>query len=234
MNYGTEEVHGDSEILAEEGTFEIIVELPTRALSDPRLPVKMSLSGIPIGDEYDVTNINSMIIVDSDAPTVSFGANTLKGLKSDELSAVLVTVILNDDGGIADGPVELYWAFTNGFGGPELPGSRDSALIQQTSGGGPGTTSWTYQEAIDMSPNVRLSIGDGMVVWVVTQDLAGNLPIGAGTEANKRYVEIDVQSFRLEISEVNVLPTDPYVGETITISYLAKNIGNKAGDGNVS
>ena len=47
-----------------------------------------------------------------------------------------------------------------------------------------------------MSPNVRLSIGDGMVVWVVTQDLAGNLPIGAGTEANKRYVEIDVQSFR--------------------------------------
>jgi len=234
LNYGTEEVHGESVVLAEEGTFEIIVTLPTRALSDPRLPVKMSLSGIPIGDEYDVTNINSMIIVDSDAPTVSFGANTFKGLKSDELSAVLVTVILNDDGGIADGPVELHWAFTNGFGGPELPGSRDSALIQQTSGGGPGTTSWTYQEAIDMSPNLRLSIGDGLVVWVVTQDLAGNLPIGAGTEANKRYVEIDVQSFRLEISEINVLPTDPYVGETITISYLAKNIGNKAGEGNVS
>ena len=177
-----------------------------------------------------------MIIVDSDAPTISFGANTFKDLKSDELSAVLVTVILNDDGGIADGPLNIYWAFTDGFGGPEIVCSRDNAEVKQTSGGSIGSTSWTYQEAIDMTPNdcFRLNIGDGLKVWVEVQDLAGNMPIGTGTESQPRYVDVDVQSFRLEISEINVLPSDPYVGETITISYLAKNIGNKAGDGNVS
>jgi len=87
-----------------------------------------------------------------------------------------------------------------------------------------------------MSPNegVRLNIGDGLKVWVMAQDLAGNMPLGTGTESQPRFVEIDVQSFRLEISEINVIPGDPYVGEIITISYLAKNIGNKAGEGNVS
>ena len=235
FNYGTEEVHGDSIVADEEGTFEIIVTLPTRALSDPRLPIQMSITGIPeLGT--DVSDINSMIIVDSDAPTISFGANTFKDLKSDELSAVLVTVILNDDGGIADGPLNIYWAFTDGFGGPEIVCSRDNAEVKQTSGGSIGSTSWTYQEAIDMTPNdcFRLNIGDGLKVWVEVQDLAGNMPIGTGTESQPRYVDVDVQSFRLEISEINVLPSDPYVGETITISYLAKNIGNKAGDGNVS
>ena len=235
FNYGTEEVHGDSIVTDEEGTFEIIVTLPTRALSDPRLPIQMSITGIPeLGT--DVSEINSMIIVDSDAPSVSFGANTFKDLKSDELSAVLVTIILNDDGGIADGPLNIYWAFTDGFGGPEIVCSRDSAEVKQTSGGSVGSTSWTYQEAIDMTPNdcFRLNIGDGLKVWVEVQDLAGNMPIGAGTESQPRFVEVDVQSFRLEISEINVLPSDPYVGETITISYLAKNVGNKEGDGNVS
>ena len=195
----------------------------------------MSISGIPeLGT--DVSEINSMIIVDSDAPSVSFGANTFKDLKSDELSAVLVTIILNDDGGIADGPLNIYWAFTDGFGGPEIVCSRDSAEVKQTSGGSVGSTSWTYQEAIDMTPNdcFRLNIGDGLKVWIEVQDLAGNMPIGAGTESQPRFVEVDVQSFRLEISEINVLPSDPYVGETITISYLAKNVGNKEGDGNVS
>jgi hypothetical protein len=233
--YGTEEVHGDSIVTDEEGTFEIVVTLPTRSLSNPILPLEMSISGIPeLG--IDVTDINSMIVVDSDQPTVSFGANTFKDLTSDELSAVLITIIINDQGGIADGPLALHWAYTDGFGGPEIIGSRDSATVQQTSGGSSGSTSWTYQEAIDMSPNegVRLNIGDGLKVWVITQDLAGNMPLGTGTESQPRFVEIDVQSFRLEISEINVIPADPYVGETITISYLAKNIGNKEGEGNVS
>ncbi len=233
--YGTEEVHGDSIVADEEGTFEIVATLPTRSLSNPILPLEMSISGIP-GLGVDVTEINSMIVVDSDPPTVSFGANTFKDLTSDELSAVLITIIVNDQGGIAAGPLALHWAYTDGFGGPEIVGSRDTAFVQQTSGGSQGSTSWTYQEAIDMSPNdgVRLDIGDGLKVWVVTQDLAGNIPLGTGTESQPRFVEIDVQSFRLEISEINVIPTDPYVGETITISYLAKNIGNKAGEGNVS
>lgn len=242
FNYGTEEVHGDSEILTDEGTFEIIVTLPTRALSDPRLPIQMEITGIPTlgsditSERWEEIIFRPMIVVDSDAPTVSFGANTFKSLKSDELSAVLVTVILNDNGGIADGPLEFHWAFTTSFGGPEIVGSRSSALISQTSGGASGSTSWTYQEAIDMSPNgdLRLEIGDGLKVWVITQDLAGNMPIGSGTESQPRFIEIDVQSFRLEISEINVNPSDPYVGETITISYLAKNIGNKEGEGNVS
>jgi len=236
FNYGTELVHGDSEVVPEEGSFEVVVDLPLRSLSDPRLPLQMSLTGIPeLG--LDVTDINSMLIVDSDAPVVSFGANTFNGLTSDQLSSVLITVIITDDGGIKNEPLEIHWAFTDGFGGPEIDGSRDTAFIQQTSGGGStGSSSWTYQEAIDMSPNdgTRLNIGDGLKVWVVTRDLAGNLPVGAGTEQSPRFVNIDVQSFRLVISEINVLPSDPYVGESITISYLAKNIGNKAGEGNIS
>ena len=242
FNYGSEEIHGES-LVPMGGNFEILVTLPGRSINDPRLPLQMSLDGIPslgsdvTNERWDEVPFQPMIVVDSNAPTISFGATTFKNLNSNDLSSVLVTVIVNDEGGIADGPLEVFWAFTDGFGGSEIIGSRDSAFVKQTSGSlDSGSTSWTYQEALDMSPNdgIRLNLGDGMKVWVVTQDLAGNIPIGSGTEPQPRFVEIDIQSFRLEISQINVLPEDPFIGETLTISYLAKNIGNADGEGNVS
>ncbi len=66
------------------------------------------------------------------------------------------------------------------------------------------------------------------------KDLAVNIPAGTGTESQPRYVNIEVESFVIEISEINILPEDPYVGETLTISYLAKNTGTADGEGNVS
>ncbi len=242
LNYGTEEVHSEM-VVPEGGEFEISIILPGRSISDPRLPIQMSIEGIPnLGSDVTSQRWNEvlfqpMIVVDSKAPIISFGAVTFNNLNSNDLSSVLVTVIVNDEGGIADGPIEVYWAFTDGFGGSEIIGSRDSAFVKQASGSlDSGTTSWTYQETIDMRPNsgIRLSLGDGLKVWVVTKDLAGNIPLGTGTESQPRYVELDVESFVIEISEINVLPDDPYVGETLTISYLAKNIGTAEGEGNIS
>ena len=122
------------------GNFEILVTLPGRSINDPRLPLQMSLDGIPslgsdVTDErWDEVPFQPMIVVDSNAPTISFGATTFKNLNSNDLSSVLVTVIVNDEGGIADGPLEVFWAFTDGFGGSEIIGSRDSAFVKQTSG----------------------------------------------------------------------------------------------------
>ena len=233
--YGTDHVEADSEVSEEGGGFELSVQLPGRALQVTNIPLLFSITGIPeIG--VDVTDIDAMIIVDSSAPIVQFIANQWENLASDDLSAKVVNVIVDDlNGGMPNGPLSLQWAFTEGFGGPEIIGSRDSVELDLKAHPA-GTWTYSYEGVVDMTPNsgVRLDIGDGLVVWVVGEDLAGNAIGGSGTEAQPRYVEIEVKTFILDISEINVYPNNPFVGEELKITYLAKNVGNKDGVGNVS
>ena len=223
--------------ILDDGTFEQVVILPTQSLSDPRLPLSLEIIEIPQFGS-DATSIDAMIIVDSLPPVLTFGTNTLVTLQSDSLDEVFVSIMLDDAGGIPDGALDLNWAFTYNTGA-EKTGSRDNYSLPLVSQIG---NTWTYQGYVNLTPNIdpitgmplKLVEGDRMNVWINAQDLAGNIVIGPGTENFPKSPQLSIQYFQVDISSFELSPANQYMGQTIDISFLAKNNGNIAGTGNVS
>jgi len=224
--------------ISDTGTFEQVIILPTQSLNDPRLPLTIEIIDIPQFGT-DATNVDAMIIVDSLPPVLTFGQNTLVTLQSDSLDQVFVSIMLDDAGGIdSDIPLDLNWAFTYNTGA-EKTGSRDNYSLPLVSQVG---NTWTYQGYVDLTPNIdpntgmpiKLVEGDRMNVWVNAQDLAGNIVIGPGTENFPKSPQMSIQYFQVDISSFEISPDTQFMGQTIEISFLAKNNGNLAGSANVS
>ena len=171
-----------------------------------------------------IPDLSFEVAIDQVAPIIEFQSTSLVQLRSDSLNNQLVAFTVEDQGGMGNQILQLHWTYhRDGFDIVGASGSEDMGLGVHSDG------SWVYSTYVDFTPMTELKPNDSLLVWVVGQDLAGNLLEGPGTENNPRVPALEVMHFTPELLSMWVDPPKPEVGQQIRVDVRINNIGNLEG-----
>ena len=171
-----------------------------------------------------IPDLSFEVAIDQVAPIIEFQSTSLVQLRSDSLNNQLVAFTVEDQGGMGNQILQLHWTYhRDGFDIVGASGSEDMGLGVHSDG------SWVYSTYVDFTPMAELKPNDSLLVWVVGQDLAGNLLEGPGTENNPRVPALEVMHFTPELLSMWVDPPKPEVGQQIRVDVRINNIGNLDG-----
>ncbi len=172
-----------------------------------------------------ITEMKLHIVIDSIPPQLDFPVTTLSTINSNQMMQQLVTVRVNEAGGMGQNPLELHWSFRrHGVEISSMHGVSQLPLATEAEG------LWTYSTRIDFDVNPDLLIpDDDLVIWIVGGDLAGHSLEGIGTEGNSRMTQLRVIFFQPVLSELTVNPYQPTIESMFTIDGRILNEGNDMG-----
>jgi len=210
-------------ILTDSSWFSATSEIPQSRWNRGSATVKATIVGgvqtIPI------SNMELLLVIDSTPPQLDIPESTLRVINSNQMRQQLVTVQVNEEGGMGENPLELHWSFRrHGVEIPSMNGISLLPLATQTEG------VWTYSTRIDFDVNQKnLLPNDDLVIWIVGTDLAGHSLEGLGTEGNSRLTELRVIFFQPVLSELTVSPYNPTVESVFSIDGRVLNEGNDMG-----
>ena len=169
------------------------------------------------------------VAIDNVAPQIQFQQTSLIQLRSDNLNNQLVAFTIEDNGGMGDQSVELFWKYQRD--GIDIAGASGSLNLGLGVYSG---NSWVYSSYVDLRPSVELQPTDIILIWVEGQDLAGNPLQGPGSVDSPRVPELLVIHFSPEIESIWVEPDKPEVGQSISVDVRLTNFGNLGGTVNIS
>ena len=233
--YGSQEISSDTE-LAEDSTFSITVTLPDRVPLDPTMAVSLTVLNVP-GLGGSTANSEYSIVVDSRSPTALFDQlkypeSSLTILESDMVDDVQVTVTMNDQIGMQDGPLQVSWVYMRG--NSPVTGTEDSGeLLLILEGDRSSSSEWSdvYQSRIDLTPanGMLIEAGDSISFWVTSTDKAGNEVSGLGSESVPRAPALRIMEFHGEYVRSVSSPSAPLMNEIVTIETFWENTGKRDG-----
>ena len=184
----------------------------------------------------DTTQTNSSlpnsdfeVAIDDIAPQIQFQQTSLIQLRSDNLNNQLVAFTIEDNGGMGEQSVELFWKYQRQ--GVDIAGASGNLNLGLGVYSG---NSWVYSTYANFEPSIELQPSDIILVWVEGQDLAGNSLQGPGTIDSPRVPELLVIHFSPEIESVWIDPDKPEVGQIVTVDVRITNQGNLGGSINIS
>jgi hypothetical protein len=209
--------------LSNHHSFTSSTEIPNQRWNRPTATVTASISGgvqtFPIG------NLVLNIVIDATPPVVNIPDNTLATINSNQMMQQLVTVRVQEAGGMNDQPLEMHWSFRRH--GVEILGMHGVSLIPLAT---ESDGLWTYSSRIDFDiDSTLLKPDDDLVVWVVGTDYAGNSLVGVGSEGDARMPLLRVIFFQPVVSDLLVNPHEPTVESIFVIDGKVMNEGNDMG-----
>ena len=210
-------------ILSDSSSFMATSEIPQSRWNHGSATVQATIVGgvqtIPI------TDMKLHIVIDSTPPQLDFPVTTLSTINSNQMMQQLVTVRVNEAGGMGPNPLDLHWSFRrHGVEISNMHGVSQLQLATDAEG------LWTYSTRIDFDVNSDLLLpDDDLVIWVVGADLAGHPLEGIGTEGNSRMTQLRVIYFQPVLSELAVIPYQPTIDSVFTIDGRVLNEGNDMG-----
>jgi hypothetical protein len=227
--YGTQEVIVTSGVELD-GTFSVSMVLPARVPLNPTMAVQTDVLNMR-GEGSSVTNSDVSITVDSKSPTALFDQmaypdSSLTIIESDLVDDVTVTITMNDEIGMEDGPLQVAWYYLRG--GIQVAGTEDTGELQLIS---EGDGSSVYQAHIDFTPlnSMKIEQGDQIAFYVTSTDKAGNEVSGLGSEPAPRIPTLRIMEFLGEYSRSIVSTGTPLMGETVKIDTFWENTGKRDG-----
>lgn len=233
--YGSQEISSDTE-LAEDSTFSIIVTLPDRVPLDPTMAVSLTVINVP-GLGGSTANSEYSIVVDSRSPTALFDQlkypeSSLTIIESDMVDDVQVTVTMNDQIGMQDGPLQVSWVYMRQ--NSPVTGTEDSGeLLLILEGDRSSSSEWSdvYQSRIDLTPanGMLIEAGDSISFWITSTDKAGNEVSGLGSESVPRAPALRIMEFLGEYVRSVSSPSAPLMNEIVTIETFWENTGKRGG-----
>ena len=233
--YGSQQITSETE-LAEDSTFSITVTLPDRVPLDPTMVVSLNVLNVP-GLGGSTANSDYSIVVDSRAPTALFDQlkypdSSLTIIESDMVDDVKVTVTMNDQIGMQDGPLQVSWVYMRG--NSPVTGTEDSGeLMMILEGDRSSSSEWSdvYQSRLDLTPQNGMSIeaGDSISFWITSTDKAGNEVSGLGSESIPRAPALRIMEFIGEYVRSVSSPSAPLMNEIVTIETFWENTGKRDG-----
>tara|TARA_A100000164_G_scaffold206373_1_gene182987 strand:+ start:558 stop:7427 length:6870 start_codon:yes stop_codon:yes gene_type:complete len=233
--YGSQQISSETE-LAEDSTFSITVTLPDRVPLDPTMAVSLNVLNVP-GLGGSTANSDYSIVVDSRAPTALFDQlkypdSSLTIIESDMVDDVKVTVTMNDQIGMQDGPLQVSWVYMRG--NSPVTGTEDSGeLMMILEGDRSSSSEWSdvYQSRLDLTPQNGMSIeaGDSVSFWITSTDKAGNEVSGLGSESIPRAPALRIMEFIGEYVRAVSSPSAPLMNEIVTIETFWENTGKRDG-----
>jgi len=228
--YGSEELQHHSPVNPN-GTFEILVKLPNRAPSDPKMTITTTIVNSP-GLALSIPNSESSVTVDTRRPTavfdvVNYPDSSLQFVETHSLGEIPVTIKILDQLGMNDGPLQVSWNIL-----------RDGEIITESSSIDelPHVSSFEdshlYQGTIDFRPPPGIEVleGDKLSFWISSTDRAGNTVAGLGGPENPRQPAFRLVDFIPTYTREVISPTNnPYVGELLQITTYWENPGKMDG-----
>jgi len=228
--YGTQEVIVTSGVELD-GSFSVSMVLPARVPLNPTMAVQTDVLNMR-GEGSSVTNNDVSITVDSKSPTALFDQmaypdSSLTIIESDLVDDVTVTITMNDEIGMEDGPLQVAWYYLRG--GIQVAGTEDTGELQLIS---EGDGSAIYQAHIDFTPlnSMKIEQGDQIAFYVTSTDKAGNEVSGLGSEPAPRIPTLRIMEFLGQYSRSIVSTGTPLMGETVKIDTFWENPGKRDGE----
>ena len=221
----------------EGGLFNASLVLPIRTPPANQLPIELLVLNVP-GSGSSVSNTDSSIIIDSNAPTVVFDqfrfpSSSLLRLESDQLDAVQIDILIEDAGGMPTENLSVHWDYyRNGLPRLGIGGSGDLAYVSVEG----ERTHFSNQLDLRPSDGQRLLEGDQIILWFEAIDLAGNELEGDGTENSPRVPLLEIIEFIPVICEScwSIEPLSPNFGDIVAIQAFFTNQGLRGGSINVT
>jgi hypothetical protein len=233
--YGSQEISGDAEI-AEDSSFSITVTLPDRVPLDPSMDVSLNVLNVP-GLGGSTANSEYSIVVDSRAPTALFDQikypdSSLTIIESDLVDDVMVSVTMNDQIGMQDGPLQVSWVYMRG--NSPVSGTEDSGeLLLIMEGDRSSSSEWSdvYQSRLDFTPanGMTIEAGDSISFWITSTDKSGNQVSGLGSESVPRTPALRIMEFLGDYVRAVSSPSAPLMNEIVTIETFWENTGKRDG-----
>ena len=176
---------------------------------------------------YSIDDLELRIVLDDDAPRLSFHSTSMLRVRSDSLDGIQVSFSIIDDHGMKPGPLKLYWKFERN--GLTLTGASGELQVDHISGE-------IYNDILNLSETlegVELRGSDDLLVWVEGEDLSGNILTGPGSKTEPRRPSWDYIKFSPQVTYISVEPRVPSLGEIITIDVQVQNTGTLKGNTSV-
>ena len=233
--YGSQTVTSDADVTAE-SRFTITMPLPDRVPLNPYMGVSVNVENVP-GLGSSTANEDYSVVVDSRSPTalfdqITYPDSSLTIIESDMVDNVKVTVTINDEVGMQDGPLQVSWVYLRG--NSPVAGTEDSGeLVMISEGDRSSSANWAdvYQSRLDLTPNndMRIEAGDAIAFWVTSTDKAGNEISGLGSESAPKVPALRIMEFLGEYVRSVSSPTAPLMNEIVTIETFWENSGKRDG-----
>ena len=233
--YGSQSVSSDAGVTPE-SRFTIDVALPDRVPLSPYMGISVEVMNVP-GLGSSESNEDYSVVVDSRSPTalfdqISYPDSSLTIIESDRVDDVKVTVTINDEVGMQDGPLQVSWVYLRG--NSPVPGTEDGGeLVMISEGDRSSSSDWAdvYQSRLDMTPKngMKIEAGDAIAFWVTSTDKAGNVISGLGSESAPKVPALRIMEFLGDYVRSVSSPTAPLMNEIVTIETFWENPGKRDG-----
>jgi hypothetical protein len=167
------------------------------------------------------------ITIDRFAPQLTVPPGTLSIVDSDALDSQEIIIILSDQEGLSNEPVNMHWRFVRL--GVELPGASGVTPLSKSAGNGMTNT---YAGEVDLRPTSSdgLDQNDRLEVWFSGSDRAGRNITGFATIEAPMTPSFRWIAFEPRFDDIVVTPYTPVLGENITIFVRIANEGLLSGN----
>jgi hypothetical protein len=222
---GGTEIVIDSAVVSD-GSFTTVQDMSQDIWPGPTATLVANLAGFE-SLNISLPSLQFVIAIDSISPYLEFQQTSLVILQSDALANQLVSFNIFDAGGMGDNPLTLRWTYSRwGVDLVNMQGTYEIGLSAYTDG------IWVYSDYVDFTPLTpeSLQVNDQLLVWVEGADLAGNSLIGSNTRDNPRAPSLRVMYFAPQITDVQIGPEKPEVGDILEIDVRIINGGNLRGE----
>jgi len=233
--YGSAAISSDADV-TDDSRFTITVPLPDRVPLNPYMGISVEVMNVP-GLGSSSSNDDYSVVVDSRSPTalfdqISYPDSSLTIIESDRVDDVMVTVTINDEVGMQDGPLQVSWVYLRG--NTPIIGTEDSGeLVMISEGDRSSSSNWAdvYQSRLDMTPTneMKIEAGDAIAFWVTSTDKAGNEISGLGSESAPKVPALRIMEFLGGYVRAVSSPTAPLMNEIVTIETFWENTGKRDG-----
>ena len=186
--------------------------------------VKVTLEGY---GNYHVNSLNYSVVMDDMAPYLTLAPGVLETVSSDSLESVNVTLMVNDDTDMGDGPLFARFMYyrmgqplTDEAGTVEVPLS--TALQSQ----------FVYEGTLDFSfpQDLEISRSDTLLVWFEGFDRSGRTLVGLGSVSQPLNIGLTWVAFEPTFTDISATPYRPLQGENVTIYVRLANEGLVSGN----
>jgi hypothetical protein len=177
-------------------------------------------------EHHQLNGLTYNLVVDDVAPKLVVAPGMLENLASNALTAVPVTVSVNDDTHMPPVGIEMHTVFYR-MGQP-VEGTNQRLILPLNTTLNEFTV---YQGTVDfVAPDIALTRSDVLIVWFSATDRSGRLLTGYGTEPAPLNVGITWFAFEPVLTDLSATPFRPAVGENVSVYARVANDGLLPGE----
>jgi hypothetical protein len=232
ITYGSTDLSSFADV-GDDGSWYTIMVLPMRQPLNPTMEISINLLNMP-GVGVSLENTDYSITVDSNSPRVDWlyePSTSLSVLESDRLTAVVVSICIDDEIGLseADG-LDVYWFIMRD--GLLVSGTEKQATLPYLTTHS-DDNGQVFEDELDFSPGLEgfvIQLGDKIMFSILSTDQAGNEIVSSGSSDEPRAFDLRIMDFNPTMDRYTISDSFPYQDSVVNITTFWNNDGLREGE----